>query len=234
MHLSCSRSVQGYPLNSLLTKDQCSGIESRLFTMLGRLQGQVAGEYYPFAMMTDEIRKRLEDENALPGECNRFLLAANACRDWPTGRGVFFNKDLSFLVWLNKADHVRIISREDDGDMPSAYGRLVDGLQQLEEKVSFSKSSRLGFVTFSPTDLGSALRVSVRLRLPRLAIEPTKLNAAAKKLQLRIRGTEGEQHIIRAGVLDVCNRRTLGINEIDTVREVVDGVNELIKMEKFS
>ncbi|KAF0302831.1 Arginine kinase [Amphibalanus amphitrite] len=74
----------------------------------------------------------------------------------------------------------------------------------------------------------------VRLRLPRLAIEPTKLNTAAKKLQLRIRGTEGEQHIIRAGVLDVCNRRTLGINEIDTVRELVDGVNELIKMEKFS
>ena len=234
LRLRCARSIQGYPLNSLLTRDQCSGIESRLFTTLGRLQGEVAGEYYPFTLMPDEVRRRLAEEKALPGECDRFLRAANACRDWPAGRGVFFNKDCSFLVWVNEADHARIISREDDGDMSTAYRRLVEGLKQLEDKVSFSKSSRLGFVTFSPTELGSTLRVSVRLRLPRLATEAARLKGAAEKLNLSVSGTDGADWPIQGGVLDVRNRRTLGISEIDTVKEVVHGVNELIKMEKFS
>ena len=233
LRLRCARSIQGYPLSSLLTRDQRSGIESRLFTTLGRLQGEVAGEYYPFAMMPEDVQKRLAEEDALPGDCSRFLLAANACRDWPAGRGVFFNNDRSFLIWVNGADHVRIISRENGGDMSSAYGRLVEGLKQLEGMISFSKSSRLGFITFSPTELGSALRVSARLCLARLASEPKKMTSTALKLKLTIKGTDGGDRI-QGGVVDVSNRRTLGISEIDTVREVINGVTELIRVEKFS
>lgn len=30
----------------------------------------------------------------------RFLQAANACRYWPSGRGIFHNKQKTFLVWV--------------------------------------------------------------------------------------------------------------------------------------
>jgi len=31
-----------------------------------------------------------------------FLQEANACRYWPSGRGIFHNKQKTFLVWVRK------------------------------------------------------------------------------------------------------------------------------------
>ena len=33
-------------------------------------------------------------------------------RDWPEGRGIFHNKDKTFLVWVNEEDQLRIISMQ--------------------------------------------------------------------------------------------------------------------------
>jgi ATP:guanido phosphotransferase, C-terminal catalytic domain len=32
--------------------------------------------------------------------------------DWPDGRGIFHNKDKTFLVWVNEEDHMRCISMQ--------------------------------------------------------------------------------------------------------------------------
>ena len=54
-------------------------------------------------------------------EGDRFLQTANACRFWPTGRGIFHNTAKvgrrgvirqTFLVWCGEEDHLRIISME--------------------------------------------------------------------------------------------------------------------------
>ena len=53
--------------------------------------------------------------NGLPpwrGSGDRFLKAANAIEHWPTGRGIFYNDDKSFLVWCGEEDHLRIISMQ--------------------------------------------------------------------------------------------------------------------------
>lgn len=36
-------------------------------------------------------------------------------RDWPEGRGIFHNKDKTFLVWVNEEDQLRIISMQQVG-----------------------------------------------------------------------------------------------------------------------
>jgi len=36
--------------------------------------------------------------------------ASGVNRDWPDGRGVFFNTDRSLGVQVNKEDHIRVIS----------------------------------------------------------------------------------------------------------------------------
>lgn len=39
----------------------------------------------------------------------RCLETCGAYRDWPSGRGIFFNADKTFIVWVNEEDHLRII-----------------------------------------------------------------------------------------------------------------------------
>ena len=45
---------------------------------------------------------------------------------WDTGRGIFHNKDKTFLTWLNEEDHFRFISMQMGGDLGAVYKRLVD------------------------------------------------------------------------------------------------------------
>ena len=36
-------------------------------------------------------------------------------RDWPEGRGIFHNKEKTFLTWVNEEDQLRIISMQKVG-----------------------------------------------------------------------------------------------------------------------
>lgn len=78
----------------------------------------------------------------------RFLQAAQASRFWPTGRGIFHNKDKTFLVWVNEEDHLRIISMQKGGDLLAVFKRLIE--------VSFCRGVRRS-VWFISDSLGQTI-----------------------------------------------------------------------------
>ena len=63
--------------------------------------------------MDPATQQQLIDDHYLFKEGDRFLKAANAIEHWPTGRGIFYNDDKSFLVWCGEEDHLRIISMQE-------------------------------------------------------------------------------------------------------------------------
>jgi creatine kinase len=90
--------------------------------------------------MSKEVQQKLIDDHFLFKEGDRFLQAANACRFWPTGRGIYHNNDKTFLVWCNEEDHLRIISMQQGGDLGAIYRRLISGKNPLDLFVITSKS----------------------------------------------------------------------------------------------
>ena len=62
--------------------------------------------------MNAGTRKRLINDHFLFKEGDRFLDACGLNRDWPSGRGIFFNDAKTFLVWVNEEDQLRIISMQ--------------------------------------------------------------------------------------------------------------------------
>ena len=53
-------------------------------------------------------------------------------RDWPEGRGIFHNKDKTFLVWVNEEDQLRIISMQEGGDVKGVFERLARGIKAVQ------------------------------------------------------------------------------------------------------
>lgn len=228
----CGRSLQGYPFNPCLTEAQYKEMEDKVSGALKGMEGELAGTYYPLTGMTKETQQQLIDDHFLFKEGDRFLQAANACRYWPTGRGIFHNASKTFLVWVNEEDHLRIISMQKGGDLKSIYSRMVNGARAIEAKAAFSHDDRLGFLTFCPTNLGTTIRASVHIKLPKLAADRKKLEEVAGKFNLQVRGTSGEHTESVGGVYDISNKRRLGLTEYQAVREMQDGILELIKIEK--
>jgi len=105
-------------------------------------------------------------------------------------------------------------------------------VQQIEAKVPFSRDNRLGYLTFCPTNLGTTIRASVHIALPKLAAEKSKLDAIAAKYNLQVRGTRGEHTESEGGVYDISNKRRMGLTEFEAVMEMQNGILEMIKIEK--
>ncbi len=53
-----------------------------------------------------------------------------------------------------------------------------------------------------------------------------------EKLNLQVRGVHGEHSESEGGVYDISNKQRLGLTEYEAVKQMYDGVNTLIDMEK--
>jgi creatine kinase len=228
----CGRSMEGYPFNPCLTEAMYKEMEEKVSSTLKALTGELKGTYHPLTGMSKEVQQQLIDDHFLFKEGDRFLQAANACRYWPTGRGIYHNDNKTFLVWVNEEDHMRIISMQKGGDLAQVYGRLVNAVKSIEKLIPFSHNDRLGFLTFCPTNLGTTIRASVHIGLPKLAADYSKLEEVAAKYNLQVRGTRGEHTESEGGIYDISNKRRMGLTEYQAVQEMQDGILEMIKMEK--
>lgn len=228
----CGRALSGYPFSPCLTEAQYKEMEVKISKALLDLKGDHKGKYYPLVGMDKATQQKLIDDHFLFKEGDRFLQAANACRFWPVGRGIYFNDSKTFLVWVNEEDHLRLISMEKGGDVISIFKRLMDGVNQLAKKLQFSRHNRLGYLTFCPTNLGTTIRASVHIKLPKLASNQKQLEEVAGKYSLQVRGTTGEHTESVGGIYDISNKRRMGLTEFQAVKEMCDGIRELIKIEE--
>merc|ERR1712212_712232 len=228
----CGRSLEGYPFNPCLTESNYKEMEAKVSSTLATLEGELKGTYHPLLGMSKEVQQQLIDDHFLFKEGDRFLQEANACRYWPAGRGIYHNDAKTFLVWCNEEDHLRTISMQMGGDLGAVFRRLTNAVNEIEKRIPFSHHDRLGFLTFCPTNLGTTVRASVHIKVPKLAADYPKPEATAAKYNLQVRGTSGEHTAAIGGIYDISNKRRMGLTEYQAVKEMQDGILELIKLEK--
>ena len=83
-----------------------------MINAFAKLEGDLAGTYYPLLGMEESVRQKLVDDHFLFVSGDKNLIAAGMERDWPEGRGIYHNKEKTFLTWVNEEDQLRIISME--------------------------------------------------------------------------------------------------------------------------
>ncbi len=221
-----ARNLCCFPLGPALTRRERRIVEATVVRALASLEGDLSGRYYPLYEMDHATKERLIANHFLFKEGDRFLEAAGLNRDWPDARGIFHNENKTFLVWVNEEDQLRIISMQPGADLEEVFARLARALGELERRLTFARSERLGYLTSCPTNLGTAMRASVHVRLPRLPEE--KIKAIAGDHGLQVRGTHGEHSDAEGDVYDVSNKRRLGITEVEAVRQLSAGVRALL------
>ena len=226
------RNVEHLPLGPGISKVQRDQVESSVVEGLHTLEGELAGDYYPLLGMSKKVQDNLIKDHFLFKEGDRFLDAAGLNRNWPAGRGIYHNKEKTFLVWVNEEDQLRIISMQQGGDIKEVFTRLVNAIKSIETKVPFSYSDHLGYITSCPTNLGTAMRASVHIALPNLAQDMERFKTITDTHHLQIRGIHGEHSQSEGGVYDISNRRRLGVTEVEAVQDMYDGVVALIAAEK--
>jgi len=226
------RNVADLPLGPAISREQRNAIERQVSEALNGLEGKLSGRYYPLQGMNEADSVQLIADHFLFKAGDRFLEAAGLNRDWPEGRGIYHNDEKTFLVWVNEEDQLRIISMQMGGDIKEVFTRLTRAIREIEKKVKFAYTDHLGYLTSCPTNLGTAMRASVHIKLPKLAADMEMFKKITDEHHLQIRGIHGEHSESEGGIYDISNKRRLGVTEVECVQDMYDGVVALIKKEK--
>lgn len=226
------RNLAEMPLGPAITQSQRDDVEAQTVAALTKVSGSLSGHYFALSAMSDEIKTQLIDDHFLFKAGDRFFEAAGLNRDWPAGRGIYHNHDKTFLVWVNEEDHLRIISMQAGGNITQVFTRLTRALAELEQHLNFAFTPHLGYISSCPTNLGTAMRASVHIKLPCLGQDMAALSTITQAFNLQIRGIHGEHSASEGHVYDISNRRRLGVTEVECVQDLYDGVVALIAQEK--
>ncbi len=226
------RNIKNIPLGTAITKDQRDKVEKDISSILVTFPDDLGGKYYPLNNMTQQESESLIKDHFLFKAGDRFLETAGLNRDWPNGRGIYHNNDKTFLVWINEEDELRIISMQKGGDIKEVFTRLSRAVKLIQSKVEFAYSDHLGYITSCPTNLGTAMRASVHIKVPNLGASMDKFQEIANRYNVQIRGIDGEHSKSIGGIYDISNKRRLGVTEVQCVQDMYDGVVALIKAEK--
>lgn len=243
-----ARNLAGFPFTPIISSNDRRKVENQIIESLQNIEPPFIGKYNPikkYEICDEELvsyinKKKQNIEVKFKSSFrkgDRFQESAGINRDWPDNRGVFESNDKKFMVWVNEEDHLRIISIDQTGNITEVFNRLIKAIDIIQKKLKskqlyFAWKDDLGYLTACPSNLGTAMRAGVHIKLPQLLKHNDILESAAKKLKLQIRGTCGEKTKVEAAVFDISNSQRLGVTEQQCCKILYDGVCRIIELEK--
>jgi len=207
-------------------------VQSLVKDAFKNLPRDLAGNYLAFTNVPpSRMQALLIQKQAFP-RGDRFQDAAGINRDFPDSRGIFTSQGSHFMIWVNEEDHLRIISMESSADISGVFNRLCRGLDHLSIGLKFACDKRYGFLTSCPTNIGTAMRAGVHIRLRKLEQRQGLLTEMADQYHLQIRGTRGEKTSVERGIFDISNKPRLGIPENQIIQNLHTGLAAIIEAER--
>jgi protein arginine kinase len=150
------------------------------------------------------------------------------------GSGVVIRLDEGLSVMVNEEDHLRLQAMKPGLDLKGTWEAINRLDSEIEKKVHYAFSPKLGYLTACPTNLGTGIRASVMLHLPGLVLM-NEINPVVKgmgKIGLAVRGLWGEGTEATGNMFQISNQITLGEKEEDIVANIEQIVLEIIEHEK--
>ncbi len=150
-------------------------------------------------------------------------------------RGAIIAQREFFTAMINEEDHLRLQVLKAGCQLSQCLEQINHIDDMIEQKVDYAFSPRFGYLTACPTNLGTAIRVSVMLHLPALKItgQIDKFLRATKDMNLAVRGLFGEGSEAASDFYQLSNQATLGISEKDIVLQFENAIiPEIIDYEK--
>ncbi len=154
----------------------------------------------------------------------KHLISPEFTEGVPT-RMLILSEDEDISIMVCEEDHLRIQAMAPGFALDEAY-RAADAIERhLDSRTQLAFDERLGYLTQSPSGLGTAMRASFLLHLPALSVgwEISRLSSTLDKLGLSLCGSFGESGSAKGDLYVLSNRLTLGISE----KEALDNLKAI-------
>jgi protein arginine kinase len=150
------------------------------------------------------------------------------------GSGVIINATETISIMINEEDHLRMQALGGGLQLQSLYKTIDRVDSELENMLDFDFSSKVGYLTACPTNVGTGLRASAMAHLPGLVLadQINQIIQAVNKLGLAVRGLYGEGTEALGNLFQISNQMTLGEREQDIVERLNKVIHQIIEHEE--
>ena len=239
--LSLARNLADYPFVCTCSVEQLEEIQALVQSRLGDCP---SFQEVRFGMQVSAIQQgQLLAELAAVEQC------AAAREYFPHGfesdRMNTVLEDSVSSVEINGEDHFLISVNRSDGDLMAAWQTASELDDVIEERFPIAFSERWGYLTTSPADLGTAMRVSMTVFLPGLVAtqQTEKLFRTLQQKNLIARNAltaqagaslETTVSVVEQPVdlFQISNLNTLGVSEVDLIRLIEEALPPIINLER--
>jgi len=151
-------------------------------------------------------------------------------------RGVAFGKSETVSLMINEEDHLRIQVIRSGFELKNTWDTIDEIDNILGESLNFAFSSRFGYLTACPTNVGTGMRVSVMLHLPALGMTKhiEKVFNAVGKLGLVVRGLYGEGTKVSGDLYQISNQFALGKSEKEILSIIESVIPRITSYERMA
>ncbi len=148
-------------------------------------------------------------------------------------RCVIFGRHEMISIMVNEEDHLRLQCMKAGFDLDHSWRALSRIDRYLESQIPYAFHKHFGFLTSCPTNVGTAIRVSVMLHLPALTLKRhiKRVHKAVEHMNLTLRGLYGEGTQAFGDFYQVSNQATLGRSEEELVQALKHLVPKILEYE---
>jgi protein arginine kinase len=147
---------------------------------------------------------------------------------------VLVDRQERFCVMVNEEDHIRIHATG-GGFATRKVWKQIDKIDnQLGSKLDYVFHNKYGFLTSSPTNAGTGMKIYTVLHLPALGTtnEMDKVVRALQKSNLAVRGLRGTGSQALGDFYQISNRITMGKSEEELIVKMTDLIPQIAAYER--
>ncbi|WP_435873842.1 protein arginine kinase [Polycladomyces subterraneus] len=222
-----ARNLAGLPFPMLATASQSEEVVRRVEEAFQEEKEQ------PYFRDAELIRMDTLDDLQKRVLVEKHLISPHLAEESRHG-AVILSGNEAVSIMVNEEDHLRIQCLFPGFQLKQAW-RLADHIDDtLERHLSYAFDEQCGFLTSCPTNVGTAIRASVMLHLPALAMtqQLNRLFPAIAQVGLAVRGIYGEGSEALGNLYQVSNQVTLGQEEEEIIDNLVSVVGQIIDQEQ--
>jgi len=220
-----SRNLKGlrFPCNA--DDDELHEVFKTINEAVGLSNKSKSGSVYPLKNVSDIAKFVLLERRIIS------LEMAHSDREG-TAAGIFRGEELSFII--NDEDHFRVQSIVAGMEPDSALNKVFDYLSELRDSLKFARTNKLGWITSSPTKVGTGLQLSFFCHLPGLMLcnRMEKIFERILPASINIRGLFSEGTRQLGDMFQIFNQATLGTSEEEIIQRTAFTIKEVIKEER--
>jgi protein-arginine kinase len=244
MRVRVGRNLAAFPLPGAMSRADRIALEENMIKAFDTLiaDPKFGGQYYSLTpgskhQIDDAKYQELVKAHIMFKDMadDSYLASAGIANDWPYGRGCYVSADKGFIVWVGEEDHLRIMCMKKGTILNDVFNRLKDACGVVEKYAGkFAHSPNFGYVTSCPTNLGTGMRASIHIKVPKLTADgtDTKAKEILKPFGLSVRGLGGEHTPIGAdGTIDISPSARLMIQEAEIICALYEGIAKVIAAE---